>query len=99
MGLRLRGIEFTRLTRLVADLGDTQALFLQLDVFVGYGEFTLNSADIDIGICHIADEGDERIVVSRHGREVIRLLRLDLAAVFSPEIDFPRGRKESLIGE
>ncbi len=65
----------------------------------GHADLRLRGADVDVAVDHIADQRDQRIIEGRDGGEEGGLVRLDLAAVFAPEVNFPRGGEEELVGE
>ena len=99
LGIGLGRVEFAGLAFFELDLSDAETFRLEKDILVSDGDLILHRADIDIGAGDIADEGDEGVVISGHGGEVGGFIGFDLAAEFSPEIDFPARGEEGLVGE
>ena len=77
-------------------LGDPQAFFLNVYVFLCDPQAFFDCPNGHIGARHLGREAHEGIVVGGNGAEEACILGLDRAPELPPEIDFPAGRRRHL---
>ena len=78
-------------------LRDAERVFLHADVFVGDGEFTLESPVLDVGRRHFAEQAHQNISPVFDGGVDVVARSFNFAPNLAPDIQFPARVKTHLV--
>jgi hypothetical protein len=78
--------------------GQNPGAFAQVvDVRAGHGKVALGTAQREIGLCHVAGEGQPRLIEKGALLGDVGIGRFDAASHLAPEVDFPRSVETALV--